>query len=764
MQYSEKENDRMSDPMDDSGTCCSDDNSVKKYSLAQSMQEFGSRIRPLTSITLEISEKAVEMLLEGNRKYLPNSISRIGDNPLLAGLIKREVIGKMFSTSSDTNDDSIFLTSKIHSRSASENPFVTKLKVKDTVPKIMLTQDTSYRTTWFVLPSTRITIVDEVTDKSSDSKSFPTTFCKDSIQKETFNNATNILKHTFFAMSKASLINKVRGRTKQNKDEIEMPTMKFNIPRAFVLTGPPGVGKTYSIRQVVEFFNSHELRNICKISLKNLRGSELFGFGYGETEAELRKMFNELADECSKLNTFGLIFIDEGEALLQSQGATSQLGSLLDIVSSSSLSVTCNGWENIVVVVATNHLESIPSILRRPGRFDREIHVRPPDKDQRFNILKSILYHDGNFFQEEISDKDLKKLAEDCVGYVAADLNALVRKAFFSTIHDGRSLVNLHGLTIDALRAAMSQVGASALRDAVLSAPPSTRWDDIGGDAGGAKEALRRAIEWPRVKRNSFACLGLSPPRGILLHGPPGCAKTTLARAAAGASGVAFFVLSPADVYSSSYVGEAESVIRRAFRIARSASPCILFIDEIDAILGSTDGNGIQGRGSSSNAEARVLSTFLNEMDGVDTSVKDGVLVLGATNRPSILDTALLRPGRFDKVIYVPPPDYDGRLSILSLHCSKWNNEGGDYDEIDDQIDLNILASDEISGRMTGAEIEGACQEAVTVAFKECLAKGDNTCHVLHRHLLHALKQVKPLLSDDKILHEYESFEESRKM
>lgn len=264
---------------------------------------------------------------------------------------------------------------------------------------------------------------------------------------------------------------------------------------------------------------------------------------------------------------------------------------------------------------------------------------------------------------------------------------------------------------------------------------------------------------------------------GILLHGPPGCAKTTLARAAAGASGVAFFSLSPAEVYSSSYVGEAEAVVRRAFTLARSAAPCILFFDEIDAVLGAggdisdkKNGGGMGGRGSS--AEARVLSTFLNEMDGVDGWREDGVLVLGATNRPTTLDAALLRPGRFDKVIYVPPPDEVGRRSILEMQVKNWDCSSNDC------IDIDLLASSLRSGHMTGAEIVGACREAAMLVLRDAISNEDDNgsnCvrdlglankvkdgKRMHEYLEQALGAVKPLLSDPKIMEEYSKFEQSR--
>lgn len=304
------------------------------------------------------------------------------------------------------------------------------------------------------------------------------------------------------------------------------------------------------------------------------------------------------------------------------------------------------------------------------------------------------------------------------------------------------------------------------------------------------KTALRQAIEWPRTKRFAFEQLGLLPPRGILLHGPPGCAKTTLARAAAGASAVAFLALSPAEVYASSYVGEAEAVIRRAFTLARSAAPCILFFDEIDSILsgggggggGSNDANnhGMNRSGRGSSAEARVLSTFLNEMDGVDgTGGKDGVLVLGATNRPWAVDAALLRPGRLgDKIIYVPPPDMEARRSILELQTRHWKGR--------ELLNLDALANEAITGQMTGAEIVGACREAAMRLLRDVTDFGNinsnsksagdvdgdgdsarstantTTLVMKQEYLEEALGKVKPLLSNPQVLREFRIFDRAR--
>jgi SpoVK/Ycf46/Vps4 family AAA+-type ATPase len=440
---------------------------------------------------------------------------------------------------------------------------------------------------------------------------------------------------------------------------------------------------------------------------------------------------------------------------------------------------------------------------------------------------------------------NLHTVAEACVGYVAADLSALVRRAtmlrieetlhimrggsegggdcsttttFTTTTSDSSNIDSSatcslllspnYNITTNNLLSAMDDVGASCLRDATITAPPATRWEDIGGDAGGAKRALREAIEWPRLRQSAFLALGLSPPRGVLLFGPPGCGKTTLARAAAGASGVAFISLGPADVYSSSYVGDAEAVIRRAFDLARSAAPCVLFFDEIDAIIdtgnSSSSGNndkGSHGMGRGSSAEARVLSTFLNEMDGIDGSTKDGVLVLGATNRPSVLDAALMRPGRFDRVVYVPQPDEVARRAILVMECTKWHNalfkyysstlneeigviatddvsssneETMAFDGVEKHFNFDVLASDDISGLMTGAEIVGACRETAIQVMRTIMmeshctddndvppkSKATAVRHIqtLMLTLKAALINTTPLLQSERVVKEYTTF------
>ena len=597
---------------------------------------------------------------------------------------------------------------------------------------------------------------------------------------------------------------------------------RLPFPRSFLFTGPPGVGKTYSVKKALTIANSWSLDLMRSnqvtgeydpVRLISLRGSEILassGGSYAIAALELRRQFDMARSACNagvSPHIAGvkavIIFLDECDALVSLPVVAAMLAVLLDKMEGD-IDATHgkSGWDRVIVVAATNRVDAIPNFLRRPGRLEKEVVVSPPTAEERCVLLKSMLGSSDNTSFVSIDEVGLQKVAEACVGYVAADISALVRKAAMISIEN--IFHNQHGLTqlslidhpmitTNDLFVAMNDVGASCLRDSSLSAPPKTTWDDIAGDAGGAKRALREALEWPRIYKTAFKAQGLSPPRGVLLHGPPGCAKTTLARAAAGAAGVAFLSLSPADVYASSYVGEAEAIVRRAFDLARSAAPCVLFFDEIDSIIGgdNTEGSGKHGnmsRGSS--AEARVLSTFLNEMDGVDGSIEDGVLVLGATNRPSMLDAALLRPGRFDRVIYVPPPDEEGRKAIFLMECKKWHTslsdffnpkdatESSTYDSIpsyEKSFNIEMLASEDISGSMTGAEIVGACREASVQVMQTILETGtdlhnDISSDMVERHMQSLLSTLKatlaiktPLLSKASVLDEYTKFELNRK-
>jgi SpoVK/Ycf46/Vps4 family AAA+-type ATPase len=670
-----------------------------------------------------------------------------------------------------------------------------------------------------ILPSTRITFVPfpsqhhpvlPLLDTTTTATTAPTAIINDHVSSSP---AARILMDTLHCIHRIQSSAGVAGQASIGG---------CDIPRAFLLSGPPGVGKTHAVRMAVQGANQELGCNYCHLVV--VQGSEIRSDGRDSNSnpaTTLEHYFLQAIQQMRVTQHVTMIFLDECDALLASSRESlsspsysmteSILGRLLDEMNS--LALLDPVWMRLIVVAATNRVDAIPTTLRRPGRLDREIPLTPPDADTRMKILQSLLTTTflrttqswDNTTQSDrsiqngrggLSSKELQEIADSCVGFVPADLAAVVRRVELLQVpvwNDPRQRVtstddgtNMTRTAMEIWAQAVSEVGASALRDAALTSPPTTTWDDIAGDPGGAKTILRQAIEWPRTKRAAYQRLGLTAPRGILLHGPPGCAKTMLARAAAGASGVSFLSLSPAEVYSTSFVGDAEAVIRRAFTLARSAAPCVLFFDEMDAILGTDDNqqhsHGM-GRGSSGNViEARVLSTFLNEMDGIDGSWKDGVLVLGATNRPRTLDTALLRPGRLDKIIYVPPPDYEGRRALLNMHCQHWRyNVPGTTAAAAPAAVINVdyLASDAVSGNMTGAELVGACRTAAMLCLQA--AKGAAAAQpssssetnipeqqptqqmlmMKEEYIVSALKNVR-LLSNSAIMDEFQSFRKQR--
>jgi len=454
--------------------------------------------------------------------------------------------------------------------------------------------------------------------------------------------------------------------------------------RKFLLYGPPGVGKTFAVRQAL------------------LPGTKLVTLEGSSWDPSI----------LSSMNDDALVFWDECDALFTPD---SRLGArflqFLDTTSS-------------VVVAATNYSGPMDDSVRL--RFDKQLHMAPPTEEERLQILTANLEH------HEISKDELESLARVTVGYVAADLVGLVRRGLL--LFNGQDEASL----MQYLQEARKRVPASALRS-VKPPSKSMSWGDICGDAGGAKKILQRALNWPGHK------MGIPPPRGILLYGPPGCAKTSLARAAASAAHVAFVSLSPAEVYSSSYTGQAEAKLRDTFALARSVAPCILFFDEIDALVETKGG---LDRGTA--AEARVLSTFLNEMDGVDV-VSENVLVLGATNRPWTLDAALLRPGRFDSQVLVPPPDRETRRALFESFLRQWEHGQVSCEE----IDVDALAS--VSELMTGAEISGACRRAAMDCIQRGLSNNGDLV-MTQANLLDALEEISPLLVDPSVMKPFLEF------
>lgn len=350
-------------------------------------------------------------------------------------------------------------------------------------------------------------------------------------------------------------------------------------------------------------------------------------------------------------------------------------------------------------------------------------------------------------------DVDLAVVAAETAAYVGADLAALARTAAMTAVRAcavaamtagaprstaptplSTRLAN-RAVTMAHFRAALAVTVPSTRRDAGVVTAALTSWDAVGGlDA--VKLALRQAVEWPRRFPESFARLGLRPPRGILLHGPPGCAKTTLVRAAATAAGATFFALSGAQIYSP-YVGEAERLLRETFKQARRAAPAILFLDEVDALVGKRAlGDGGGGGDTSGGVQERVLSTLLNEMDGVEACAE--VLVMAATNRPDLLDKAFLRPGRMDVLLFVPPPDEAGRLAILRVHARAL--------PLAADVDLAALAAQ--TPRFTGADLQNLCREAAMHAVR---AEG-GVAAVTAAHFARVWAEARPSLSEGDVV------------
>lgn len=490
-------------------------------------------------------------------------------------------------------------------------------------------------------------------------------------------------------------------------------------PRGILLRGPAGVGKTLLARQL-----THEIRNHGHDALLLvINGPEIVSSVPGRSEQNLRRVF-EVANQyvatgrgpsdaltakptrpgscgtnairrIGSAQRVALVFLDEVESLCPHRGGelgrgavtamvddasqtqariVAQLLTLLDGLNSSpQSSETRLGYRDVegfvVVLAATNRPNALDPALRRPGRLDREIDILPPDAEQRLAIL-DLYARNAPLTSEALAF--LPTLAAKTVGYVGADLVALIREAVIQghkqpceqrTEDNGESTSSIG---VSQLLSAMESVGASALRD-LAAEVPNTPWNSIAGNTA-VRAKLHRAVVDPLRYPERYARMGLAAPRGVLLYGPPGCSKTTLARALATETGSAFFVLSGADIFSS-YVGEAERLLRAAFSHARAASPSIIFLDEIDTLLCDRAELGSGGSGSAAhNSNAGVLATLLNEMDGMGSST--GVLLLGATNRPQAIDAALLRPGRFDLRLYIGPPDQAARKQVCGSTCN----------------------------------------------------------------------------------------------
>jgi len=489
-------------------------------------------------------------------------------------------------------------------------------------------------------------------------------------------------------------------------------------PKGVLLHGPPGCGKTLLARAVA---------NESDANFFSINGPEIMSKFYGESEARLREIFQQ-----AEKNAPAIIFIDELDAIAPKREevtgeverrVVAQLLALLDGLT---------GRGNVIVIGATNRPNALDPALRRPGRFDREIEIGIPDKQGRYEILQ--IHTRGMPLAEDV---DLKKLADMTHGYTGADLAALCRETAMKALRRYLPEIDLEQeripphvlekmeVKMEDFINAYREITPTAMREVAIEVP-TVHWDDIG-DLEEAKQELKESVEWPLKNPDVFKRMGIKPPKGILLFGPPGCGKTLLARAVATESEANFISIKGPEVFSK-WVGESERAIREVFRKARMSAPAIIFFDEIDALVPR------RGAGyADSGVTERVISQLLTEIDGIETLQE--VVVLAATNRPDILDPAIMRPGRLDRLIYVPEPDEEGRLQIFKIHTKNM--------PLAKDVDLKRLAR--MTKGYSGADIESVCREAAIIALRRDI----NSKEVTFADFEEALKKIGPSITPD---------------
>ncbi len=500
-------------------------------------------------------------------------------------------------------------------------------------------------------------------------------------------------------------------------------------PKGVLLYGPPGTGKTLLAKAVAGETNAHFI---------SISGPEIMGKYYGESEERLREIFKQ-AEE----NSPSIIFIDEIDSIAPKRDEVT--GEVEKRIVSQLLALM-DGMKNrgkVVVIAATNRPDSIDPALRRPGRFDREIEIGIPDDEGRYDILS--IHTRGMPIDEKV---DLKQISKTTHGFVGADLEFLSKEAAMRSLRRilpeidldedkiSKEILQKIQITSEDFREALKEVRPSALREVQVQVP-NVSWDDVGGLTE-LKEELRQAVEWPLKYKEAFDFVNVEAPKGILLHGPPGTGKTLIAKALAKMTESNFISIKGPELLSK-WVGESEKGVREIFRKARQVAPCIIFLDEVDALV-PRRGSG----GSESHVTQNVVSQILTEIDGLEEL--HNVLIIGATNRLDIVDEALLRPGRFDRIIEVPNPDSKGREQIFKIHTKK--------KPLADNVSISKLV--ELTNGFSGAEIAAVANRAATAALKRYVnGKSENIkeIKVTQQDLLDAIDKVQPRKTESPMIH-----------
>ena len=526
----------------------------------------------------------------------------------------------------------------------------------------------------------------------------------------------------------------IKNEISRVREMIELPLrhpelfkrLGVEAPKGVLLYGPPGTGKTLLAKAVAHETNANYY---------TIGGPEIMSKYYGESEGNLRNIFKN-AEE----NAPSIIFIDEIDSIAPKREEVTgeverrivaQLLSLMDGMSSRG---------KVVVIGATNRINALDPALRRPGRFDREIEIGVPDTEGRLEILQ--IHTRGMPLDKDV---DLEKIASISHGFVGADLQALAKESAIRALRKVLPEIDVTAesipsetlkkiiVTMDDFLNVIKEMEPSALREVFVEVP-NVSWNDIGG-LNDVKQELQEAVEWPLKYHGLFVHSDAIPPKGILLYGPPGTGKTLMAKAAAHESEANFISIKGPELLSK-WVGESEKGVREVFRKARQASPCIIFFDEIDAIAPT------RGLGSDSHVTERVISQLLTELDGLE--VLTNVVTIAATNRPDIIDPALLRPGRFDRLLYVPPPDKESRKLILKIHTDK--------KPLGRDVNLDSIA--ERTDGYTGADIAALASAAVMLALREHIANNKDPTEAERKkdelkvnmhHFEEAMKKIRPL-------------------
>ncbi len=533
----------------------------------------------------------------------------------------------------------------------------------------------------------------------------------------------------------------LRDQLGKVREIIELPLKhpelfeRFGIapPKGVLLHGPPGTGKTLIARAVA---------NESGANFFSINGPEIMSKYYGQSEQKLREIFMKAEDTAPSI-----IFIDEIDSIApkreEVQGeverrVVAQLLTLMDGMKERG---------HVIVIGATNRIDAVDPALRRPGRFDREINIGVPDKNGRREILA---IHTRGMpmlgMDENKKAQFLDELAELTYGFVGADLAALARESAMNALRRYLPEIDLDkAVPLEILEKmevtkqdfldALKTIEPSSLRE-VTAEIPNVKWDDVGG-LDSIKQELKEAVELPLLNPDVFKKLGIRPLKGFVLYGPPGTGKTLLAKAVATESNANFISVKGPEVLSK-WVGESEKAVREIFRKAKQVAPCIVFLDEIDSIAPR------RGAGNDSGVTERIVNQLLTSLDGMETL--QGVVVIAATNRPDMMDPALLRAGRFDKLLYVPAPDLKSRKKILEVHTRNMPLAG--------DVDLNVIA--ERTEGYVGADLENICREAGMMAYRE----NPEASQVTQENFLAALNVIPPSV-DDEVLKFYESIQKN---